>query len=187
MANGKWTLKTQAKRLAFEDRYIPNGFVLRESNHNEDPFMGNYIDDFPKGEYPIYTSFFLGAGLTLPLNPLLVEFLRETRLHICQLTPNTIRIILGTVKLNKRFNLHLGLRKLKYCYCLTIHEDDKWNLRAMPHSPSLIDGLSTFHKGYYKDVITITGVVEPDPVNNPVPKQFGSPDVLSIIFYFLLA
>ena len=66
MAKGKWTLKTQAKRLAFEDKYIPDRFVWRESNNKDDPFMGNYIDDFPEGEYPIYTSFFLWAELTLP-------------------------------------------------------------------------------------------------------------------------
>ena len=148
MAKGKWTLKTQAKRLAFEDRYIPDGFVWRESNHNEDPFMGNYIDDFPEGEYPIYTLFFLGARLTLPLDPLFVEFLRETKLHICQLTRNTIRIVLGTAELNRRFHLNLGLRELKYCYCLASHEDGKWNVQARPHSPSLIEGLFTSHKGY---------------------------------------
>ena len=186
MAKRKWILKTEAKRLAFEDRYIPNGLNLRESNFNEDPFMGNYIDYFPEGEYPIYTSFFFRAGLTLPLDPLLVEFLRETRLHICQLTPNTIRIVLGTAELNKRFHLNLGLRELKYCYYLAIHEDGKWNLRARPRSPSLIEGLSTSHKGYYKDVITITDVVEPDPVNNPVPKQFGTPGVLSNPFFLLV-
>lgn len=30
---GKWTLKTEAKRLAFEDDHIPDKTIWRESNH----------------------------------------------------------------------------------------------------------------------------------------------------------
>ena len=105
----------------------------------------------------------------MPFDSLLVEFLRETRFHICQLTLNAIRIIHGTAELNKRFNLSLGLKELKYCHFLGIF-DEKWNLRAMPHSPSLVKGLASSYKGYYKDVITITGAVEPDPMNKLVLK-----------------
>ena len=115
---GKWALKTAVKRLAFEDNFIPDGTTWRESNYNKDLFVRNYIDDFPEGEYSIYTSFFLGVVLTLPFDPLLLEFLRDTRLYICQLTTNTIRIILGAAELNRRFNMNLGLRELKYCYAL---------------------------------------------------------------------
>ena len=56
MVKGKWILKTAAKRLAFEDKYIPEGTVWREVNYKEDPYMGNYIEDFPVGEYPIILS-----------------------------------------------------------------------------------------------------------------------------------
>lgn len=134
---------------------------------------------------PINTSFFFGAGLSLPLDPLVVEFLTETRFHIYQLTPNIIRILLGASKLNRRFVLHLVLNEIKYCYSLGIFED-KWNLRVRPHSPSLVEGLTFSHKGYYNDVIIITGVL--DPTNKPMPKQFGTPGVWNkqqILFYLL--
>ena len=80
---GKWTLKIAAKRLAFEDNYIPNGTIWRVSNHKEDPYTLNLINPLHARQYPIYTSFFLGDGLTLPFYPLLVEFLKETGFNIC--------------------------------------------------------------------------------------------------------
>lgn len=91
---GKYDL-TEASRLAFEDMYIPNEVVWRDYGDNEDPFRGSPTGSMPENQYPIFISFFRVAGLRLPLHPLLVDFLREIRFHLCQLTPNVIRIILG--------------------------------------------------------------------------------------------
>lgn len=85
------------------------------------------------------------------------------------MTLNVVRIILDIAELNKRFGLNLGLNEIKYCYSLGLFED-KWNLKVRPYSYSLIEGLPSSHKGYYADVIIITGVVELDPTNKPVPK-----------------
>lgn len=173
---GKWTLKTEAKRLAFEDEYIPDGTVWRESNHKEDPYKLSFIQPLPAGQYPIYTLFFLGAGLSLPFDPLLVDFFKEIRFHLCKLTPNVVRIVLGTAELNRRFGLNLELNEINYCYSHRLFKD-KWNLRARPHSPSLTKGVASSHKGYYTDDIIITSAMEPDTTNKQVPKQFGSPGV----------
>lgn len=124
-------------------------------------------------QYPIYISFFTAIGHKLPLDHLLVDFLRETRFHLGQLTPNTIRIVLSTAELNRQFNLALGINKIKYYSSFSL-VDKKYNLKARPSSPSLIKGLTSFHKGMYSDIVIITGNVEPDPINKLAPKQFGS-------------
>lgn len=87
-----------------------------------------------------------------------MDFLMNTRFHIGQLTINTVRIVLGVVELNMRFNLSLGIEEIKYCYSISQVEKN-WNLRAKPNFPSFIEGLASSHKGMYKDIIVIIGVV----------------------------
>lgn len=65
----------------------------------------------------------MGAGLTFLFDPLLVDFLRENQLHICQLTPNAVRVVLGIAEFNRRFNLALGLNEIKYYYSLRLYKD----------------------------------------------------------------
>lgn len=122
------------------------------------------FNPFLLGNTPSILHFFLGLDYL---------FLRETKFHICELTANVVRIVIDTAELNRGFGLSSKLNEIKYCYSLGIFED-KWNLRARPHFPSFIKGLGYSHKGYYNDVIVITGVVEPDLVNKPVLKQFGT-------------
>lgn len=76
---GKSILKIEAKRLVFEYEYIPNGTIWKESNHKEYPYKLSFIESLPIGQYLVYTSFFLGTGLYLPFDPLLVDFFRKTR------------------------------------------------------------------------------------------------------------
>lgn len=171
---GKWTLETSAKRLAFEDEFIPDGLARKECDKEDNPFEITLDRDILEGEYLIYTSFFKLAGLKLPFGPLLVDFLRKIKFHVGQLTPNVIRIILGTTEINRHFNLNLGINEIKYCYSIGL-TDEKWNLKARPHSPSIVEGLSSSYKGYYNDIVGIMGDVEPDPKNKLVPKQFDYP------------
>lgn len=91
-----------------------------------------------------------------------MDFFRETKYHLGQLTHNIIRIVLGIAELNKCLNLTLGIKKIKYYYSIGRMED-KWNLKARPSSPSLIEGLASSHKGMYSDIIVIIGNVELDP------------------------
>lgn len=70
---GKWTLETSAKRLAFEDEFIPDGLARKECDKEDNPFEITLDRDILEGEYLIYTSFFKLAGLKLPFGPLLVD------------------------------------------------------------------------------------------------------------------
>ena len=93
-----------------------------------------------------------------------MDFLKEIRLHKCKLIPNSLRVVLGTSKINRRYNVNLGLIEIKHYYSLAIH-DSNYNLKARPNCPSIVEGFSSSHKGYYSDIIVITGDVEPDPTN----------------------
>ncbi|KAM7497521.1 hypothetical protein LguiA_021941 [Lonicera macranthoides] len=77
--------------------------------------------------------------------------MEKMNFHLCQLTPNVVRIILGVAELNRRFDLRLGLNEIKYYYLLCQFED-KWNMRARLTSPSLVEGLASFHKSMYSDI-----------------------------------
>lgn len=79
-----------------------------------------------------------------------------------QLTPNTVKIILGVAELNRWFNLSLGLDEIKYFYGFNQFEG-KWNLKARMKSPYLVEGLSISHKGMYDDIIVIHRNVELKP------------------------
>lgn len=57
--------------------------------------------NFVVGTYPIYTSYFLQAGLKIPFDPLLADFLRKTKHHISQLAPKSVRTILGITEINR--------------------------------------------------------------------------------------
>lgn len=78
----------------------------------------------PVRQYPIFNSFFKAAGFRLHLDHFLVDFLKETRFHLGQLTSNTVRIILGTAKLNRLYNLALGMNEIKYCYSLSLVDEN---------------------------------------------------------------
>lgn len=79
---------------------------------NSDPFHDPL--KIYEGTYPIYCSFFFQVGLTIPFDPLLVDFLRCTRFHLGQLTPTVVRVVLGVTELNRRFDLHLDFDDLNY-------------------------------------------------------------------------
>ena len=77
-------------------------------------------------------------------------------------------------KLNRRFDSSHRLYEIKHCYGL-IQFEGKWNLKARVNSTSLVESLSTSHKGMYEDFVVITSVMELDPQNEPVPGQFNMP------------
>ena len=91
--------------------FILDGMDWGECDPNENPFENVRIN---KGTYPLFISFFRQAGLRLPLYAFLVTFLRDTRFHLGQLTPNIVRIVLGVAEPNRRFNLSLGFNEIKF-------------------------------------------------------------------------
>lgn len=70
------------------------------------------------------------AGLKIPFDPLLMDFLRKTKLYFGQITPNTLRIILGIAELNMHYELGLDFHDIRYYNNLGVNKNDKrWNLR----------------------------------------------------------
>lgn len=146
---GRFALKSDVRGKEFHDKYIiSEGIEWRECENNKEPFDDMAI---PVRTYSIYTSFFIQAGLKITFDPLLAIFLYKTRLHVDQLSPNTIRIILGIAKLNRRLSLNLDFHDIRYCYSLWASKKyKKWNLKARVQTPSLIEALPDSHKYMYK-------------------------------------
>ena len=96
---GRFALVTEEKKRQFHAKFLPDG--LKWEEHNEpDDLIQNELG-FAAGTYPIYTSYFFQAGLRIPIDPLLVDFLHKTYLHIGHVAPNAIRIILGIAEINR--------------------------------------------------------------------------------------
>ena len=117
MVKSRFALDSDEERDDFERRYISEGFAWRTLNEGEDPFSP-FIN-------PDITPLCLILHGRFP--HLLVQFLRLTRLHITQLAINSLHIIMGVVKINRRFHIQLGLNEIKYCYGMSIHEG-RYNL-----------------------------------------------------------
>ena len=147
---------------------------------NSDPFHDPIENK--AGTYPIFCSFFFQVGLTIPFDPLLVDFLLHTRFHLGQLTPAVVRGILGVAELNMRFNVSLYFDDIRYCCGVSRNKGDgRWAIKVRVNSPSLVEALGDSHKYNYSDVVIIKGNVEPDPANNLVPRHFGAPGGLLVM------
>lgn len=85
---------------------------------NSEPFH-NSDKGTKERTYLIYCYFFFQAGLTIPFDPQLVDFLRRAHFHLGQLTPTVVIEVLRVTELNKRYNLHLNFDDIRYWYGLT--------------------------------------------------------------------
>ncbi|GMP56333.1 hypothetical protein CsSME_00020866 [Camellia sinensis var. sinensis] len=75
------------------------------------------------GFVPFTVISIVEASLRFPVQPLLCEFLRQTRLSPTQLSTNSYRIINGIAELDRRLGLNLGLAELFHQYSLGQNED----------------------------------------------------------------
>ena len=96
---GRFALVTEEKKRQFHAKFLPDGLKWEEYCGSDDLIQGKL--EFVAGTYPIYTSYFFQAGLRIPFNPLLVDFLHRTHLHIGHVAPNAVRIILGIAEINR--------------------------------------------------------------------------------------
>lgn len=79
------------------------------------------------------------------------------------MTPNVVRIVLWP-----------GLKEIKFCIVLVFLKlSGTLELELGRHSPLSKWNLKS-NKGYYSDVVVITGTVEPDPMNKLVPIRLVS-------------
>lgn len=76
-----------------------------------------------EGFVPFTLLSIIEIGLRFPVQPLICEFLRQTRLCPTQLSTNSYRIIMGIAELNRQAGLNLGLAELFHQYSLGSKED----------------------------------------------------------------
>lgn len=165
---GCYALVSDKRKKRFHKKILPADLEWEEHADPDDAIAS--LLDFDEGTYPIYTSYFLQTGLRILFHPLLVDFLHRTRLHLSQLAPNSVRIILVVTEINKRFRTLLDFWDIMYYYSLSnVQGDSRLNLKGRTGSPILVYGSWDFCKYMYYDSVIIKGAVEPNPTNNPVP------------------
>ena len=82
---GRFALVTEEKKRQFQTKFLPDGLKWEEYSGSDDPIQDRL--ELAAGTYPIYTSYFFQAGFRVPFDPLLVDFLHRTNLHIGHLAP----------------------------------------------------------------------------------------------------
>ena len=89
--------------------------------------------------------------------------------------------------MNKAPGTNLGLNELKFCYSLNRTTNDVYSLGTRGDAPSLVFSLPDSHKGSNEDLIVVTGHIEPDPTNKPIPRRPSGPGLhfSSLTFAFL--
>ena len=76
-----------------------------------------------EGFVPFTLLSIIETGLRFPVQPLICEFLRQTRLCPTQLSTNSYRIIMGIAELNRQARLNLGLAEIFHQYSIGSKED----------------------------------------------------------------
>ena len=71
-----------------------------------------------EGYVPFTLLSIIETGLRFPVQPLICEFLRQTRICPTQLSTNSNRIIMGIVELNRQAGLNLGLAEIFHQYSI---------------------------------------------------------------------
>ena len=75
------------------------------------------------GFVPFTLLSIIETGLRFPVQPLICEFLSQTRLCPTQLSTNSYRIIMGIAELNRQAGLNLGLAEIFHQYSIGSKED----------------------------------------------------------------
>ena len=150
----RFLISTDAALADFAQRFIPANCTVRLPTEKEDPTIN------PKdGEIGIYTVFFEQAGLRLPLDPLLCDFLRYCNMSLSQLSPNGIRLVLGCSALNRILGVNLTHREIFWCYslCHCPHDPKRFYFRARTGAPDLVKCLTKSEKGYHGGMVVVGG------------------------------
>ena len=105
-------LETPEEIAKFRGDYnIPDNVNL----HLDGPLDGY---TYYNGEKPFYLVTIVEEGVRFPLHPLLREFLHRWHLYPCQMLPNSYKIIMDIVELNRLLGTDIGIHDIEYCYDL---------------------------------------------------------------------
>ncbi|GMP56621.1 hypothetical protein CsSME_00021040 [Camellia sinensis var. sinensis] len=150
--------------------------------------------DTPWGELdkcPFTVVSIVEGGLRFPVQPLICEFLRKTRLCPTQVSNNAYKIINGVAELNRILGLNLGLAEIFHQYALSKNKGGFcWYLKVRKDRAKLIEG-NLDKETNDDDFLWVSGNYE--DTEAPIPgwyirKDFGSAgEYLGIKFFFEVA
>ena len=92
------------------------------------------------------------------MDPLLADFLSYFSLAPSQVYPNVFRIVMGTVKLNRRLRLELSMYDIVLTYIF--HNNTKieaFSLRPRDVNYTLVNGLPDTNLGFDEDFLIVSG------------------------------
>jgi hypothetical protein len=150
-------LSTQEKVLEFRRTYeIPADVQFR---------LGRPDDLVVEGqdENKIYIPliFIVEGGLRFPLHPFFCEVCSRCQLNPRQLCPNFVRVVMGTVALNRLLGLHLDWWDLHFLYSVVPTAEKNYYFKARDPDQKLITDLPNSSKGEADDFLVVSGNWEP--------------------------
>ena len=118
----------------------------------------------PSSGVGFYTVFFAEGKLSLPLDPLFVDFFNFFEILPAQCAPNVFRILGGIIALRDLLSLPLGLPEIRYCYGIkSVPRSSNWYLSARHASRGLVFNLPSSDKGYDGHWVIVDGPVTHAP------------------------
>ena len=152
------------ERVEFGSEHLPpaRGFKWRfareDEVNNEEPSTSGFM---------VSAGHFTDAGVSLPLDPLILEFMARTRIPFLRIGLNILRIITATSAVNKRFDVRVGLREILFSEKVVIPpESELSHFVPYPSAPEMIKYLPTSQKNIAKRMI----VVEAGPI---IPEDYS--------------
>ena len=138
-----------------------------------------------EGFVPFTLLSIIETGLRFPVQPLMCEFLRQTRLCQTQQTTNSYRIIMGIAELNRQAGLNLGLAEIFHQYSIGSKEDGwVYYLRIRNRREKIIK--HTQNKDLNDDdFLSVSGNFEDHQAQIPgrrINWKKGEPGILTSVF-----
>ncbi|GMP83763.1 hypothetical protein CsSME_00037559 [Camellia sinensis var. sinensis] len=151
---------------------IPDDVILELAKKGDTPW-----GDLDRCPFTVVSI--VEGGLRFPVQPLICEFLRQTRLCPTQVSNNTYKIINGVAELNRRLGLNPGLAEIFHQYSLIKNKGGFcWYLKVKKGRAKLIEG-NLDKETNDDDFLWVSGYYE--DTKAPIPgwhirKDFGSAD-----------
>ncbi len=150
-------LDSPQKIALFRRTYnIPNDIQFRLDNRDDLREHGQARD---KIHIPLI--FIVECGLRLPLHPFFREVCDRCRLTPMQLCPNFVRVVMGTLALNRLLDLNLDWWDLHYLYSVVNAGESNYYFKARDPKEKLITDLPSSTMGEGDDYLVVTGNWEP--------------------------
>ena len=157
MGRHRALISTPEKIMAFRREYEIPADVQFRLGRSED------LIEEGRNENTIYVPliFIVEGGLRFPLHPFFCEVCFRCQLNPRQLCPNFVRVVMGTVALNRLLGLNLDWWDLHYLYSVVPTAEKNYYFKARSPSQKLILDLPNSSKGEADDFIVVTGNWEP--------------------------